>query len=60
MRDTSVDHRNELNFSFELSIQNMMCDVHDLNHFEFLTVAVEVFRFELDVLFYCAAAADMA
>ena len=38
----------------------MMCDVHDLNHFEFLTVAVEVFRFELNVLFYCAAAADTA
>ena len=32
MRDTGVDDRRELHFSFELSIQNMVCHVHDLDH----------------------------
>ena len=32
MRDTGVDDRRELHFGFELSIQNMVCHVHDLDH----------------------------
>ena len=49
MRDTGVDKVGELVFGFELVIKDMVCHVHDLKHFNFLTIALVLFHHHLHV-----------